>query len=230
LADYPRQYKVPTLAQLEKRGGSPLNLTNIQGDILYVFRVVLTIVLYSCNVSSIGMKKPGQLIYFFQINDVKGFKQSFKKNIIPLITSVYQMADVPANQPESIVNVAFTHSGLKKLGVKDDLKDSYFSQGQFVDAYNLGDGATNNWVPSFKGTATHGVFIISRSVTSIYSSNLLLISINPQCSDEQENIDNTLAQIQTFLTNSTNPPASELHRVLAVARPGAMKGHERASL
>jgi hypothetical protein len=34
--DYPRQYKIPTLAQLEKRGGTSLNLTNIQGDILWV--------------------------------------------------------------------------------------------------------------------------------------------------------------------------------------------------
>jgi hypothetical protein len=108
------------------------------------------------------MKKPGQLIWFFSINDAKAFKRIFKQNIIPLITSVYQMADVPANQPDAILNVAFSQSGLKKLGVNDDLKDPYFSKGQFVDANNLGDATTNNWVPTFKGTATHGVFIMSR--------------------------------------------------------------------
>jgi hypothetical protein len=108
------------------------------------------------------MKKPAQLIWFLQINDVKAFKTQFKKSVLPLITSVHQMADVPANQPEAIVNVAFSQTGLHLLGVNDDLKDPYFSAGQFVDSYTLGDKTTDNWVPTFKGTGTHAVFIISR--------------------------------------------------------------------
>jgi hypothetical protein len=122
------------------------------------------------------MKKPAQLIYFFKINNAKSFKSVFKKSVIPLITSVYQMADVPANQPDAIVNVAFTQTGLKTLGITDDLKDPHFSAGQYVDSRSLGDATTKNWVPTFKGTGTHGVFIISRYARSGYTRAQKLIT------------------------------------------------------
>jgi hypothetical protein len=112
----------------------------------------------------IGMKKTVELLYFFKINQPKQFKANMLKNIIPLITSGTQLVGDPSQQPDAILNIAFTATGMKALGVPDNLGDPYFSKGQFADADALGDPGTANWHEGFKGTKTHGVFILARFV------------------------------------------------------------------
>jgi hypothetical protein len=109
------------------------------------------------------MKKTHEMIYFFTIKDAAAFKAAMLKNIIPLVTSGAQLIAEPSQQPNAILNVAFSATGMKVLGVKDELQDPYFSAGQFVDANALGDAGTSGWHTGFKG-ATHGLFVLARFV------------------------------------------------------------------
>ncbi|KAI3604730.1 fungal peroxidase [Moniliophthora roreri] len=160
-----------------------LNLDDIQGDIL------------------VGMKKDKELFFFFGIQDAATFKSKLTSDIHGLITSTAELLDV-ALQPITAVNIAFSQSGLKAIGINDDLKDALFKDGQFAGASDLGDPGTGNWVQGFAGTSVHGVFLIA--------------------SDTQANVDAELADIQNILGSSI----VEIHRLQGAARPGNEKGHE----
>jgi hypothetical protein len=109
------------------------------------------------------MKKPLELFFFFRIKDPKVFKAAMLRYIIPRITSTAQLISPPSSQPDALLNVAFTASGLATLGVFDNLNDHVYTQGQYSDAYNLGDPGYKNWVKGFVGNdTTHGVFLIAR--------------------------------------------------------------------
>ncbi|KAF8494772.1 hypothetical protein JB92DRAFT_2995234 [Gautieria morchelliformis] len=134
-----------------------LDLNNIQGDIL------------------IGMKKKTELFYFFHINNVKSFKRSLKI-LAPLITTTTQLLDVK-KQPDALVNVAFSQTGLTALAVNDTLGDPVFAGGQFADAGNLGDPGTVNWVQAFKGTNIHGLFILASDSSVLINIELVAIKV-----------------------------------------------------
>ncbi|KAK7015876.1 dye-decolorizing heme-containing peroxidase [Paramarasmius palmivorus] len=180
--------------------GEGLNLDDIQGDILQVLSFVLHIVA-DISAHRIGMKKNKELFFFFSIQDVATFKSKLGTDIHDLITPTTQLLDT-AIQPTTAVNIAFSQIGLTALGVSDDLSDSDFTQGQFVDAAGLGDASTDSWVQGFTDKSVHGVFLIA--------------------SDTLANVNDGLANIQSILGNSI----TEIHRLQGAARPGNEEGHE----
>ncbi|RDX44006.1 Dyp-type peroxidase [Lentinus brumalis] len=145
----------------------PLDIANVQGDILA------------------GLPKKVQHYLLFQIDDdVQAFRQRLKL-LIPLITTTPQVQDDRAKiaaakkaateqgKPAPLVklsgiNISFSHSGLVKLGITDDLGDAAFAKGQFADSATLADpGSTDangnfvpNWIPAFKNPI-HGVVLVS---------------------------------------------------------------------
>jgi hypothetical protein len=115
----------------------------------------------------VGMKKKLELFYFFTINNPTSFKKKLHTQVVQRITNTLQLLNV-ASQPVVCLNPAFSQSGLLKLGITANLQDSPFQKGQTVDANNLGDPGTKNWVPQFIGTKIHGVFLIaSDTMTNI---------------------------------------------------------------
>lgn len=148
------------------------------------------------------MKKQEELFFFFGIQNATEFKQHLAADIHPLITTTTQMLS-NSTQPNALVNIAFSQTGLTALNVTDSLGDSLFSFGQHANLTNLGDPGDTNWVPAFAGTTIHGVFLIA--------------------SDTIDNVNSELSNIQGILGDSI----TELHRVQGQARPGDQNGHER---
>ncbi|KAJ7885150.1 fungal peroxidase [Mycena olivaceomarginata] len=160
-----------------------LNLDDIQGDVL------------------IGMKKNQELFYFFSIADAADFKPKLASDIVPLITTTSQLLDV-STEPTTLVNIAFSQSGLTALNVTDALGDSAFTGGQFKDLKTLGDPGSTNWVPEFAGTGIHGVLLFA--------------------SDTVDNINTAVASLEAALGDSI----TKVYSLQAAARPGAEAGHE----
>ncbi|KAJ7089302.1 fungal peroxidase [Mycena belliarum] len=175
---------LPTAKQASAASSdASLNLTDVQGDVL------------------IGMKKNRELFYFFSIADVATFKSNLSSTIHPLITSTTQLLDVN-KQPTTMLNIAFSQSGLTALGISDNLGDSDFSNGQFADLANLGDPGSANWVPEFAGTGIHGVMLFA--------------------SDTQANIDSEVASLESSLKGCI----TKTYTLQGAARPGSQAGHE----
>ncbi len=104
------------------------------------------------------MKKQLETFYFFHINDATSFKTALK-SYVPTITSTATLLSPASSQPLAFVNMAFSSSGLKELGITDNLGDQQFSSGMYADATNLGD-SLSNWKSTYAGTNIHGVFLI----------------------------------------------------------------------
>ncbi|KAF7335654.1 DyP-type peroxidase [Mycena venus] len=150
----------------------------------------------------IGMRKVFERFFFFGISDATEFKARLKTDILPLITSTMQ---VIANQTDTMLNIAFSQTGLIALnitGPANDLNDTVFTNGQVADASNLGDPNTTNWVPEFVGTNIHGVMLLA--------------------SDTEASINTTLADLQSKLGNSI----TEIYSLRGAMRPNENKGHE----
>ena len=150
------------------------------------------------------MKKKEEIFFFFRVNNVKQFKSNLR-SMSSKLTTTTQILDVE-NQPNPLINVAFSQSGLTTLGIQDSLNDAFFSGGQFVDANNLGDPGTINWVQQFKGTNMHGVFLL--------------------VSDEDSFLALQLAILKTHFGSSI----SGQYTLSAKVRPGDQEGHEREPL
>ncbi|PSR77990.1 hypothetical protein PHLCEN_2v7617 [Hermanssonia centrifuga] len=185
LAVFPGQDTLPTLADiinLNATNGTFLPLQNIQGDIF------------------VGMKKQLETFYFFHINDATSFKTALK-SYVPTITSTATLLSPASSQPLAFVNIAFSSSGLKELGITDNLGDQQFSSGMYADATNLGD-SLSNWKSTYAGTDIHGVFLMGTDQTSYITSYL---------SDIESTFGSSITQ---------------LDRIDAAARPGSEAGHE----
>jgi len=150
------------------------------------------------------MKKKKEKFFFFRIDNVVLFKTQLKL-AAPFITTTKDALDV-STQPDTMVNVAFSQSGLTRLNVTDDLGDAGFSAGQFADADALGDPGTTNWVTAFKGTNIHGVFLLASDSTTL--------------------VDTQWLTVKTLLGLSI----TELYTLTGSARPGSQEGHERTFL
>lgn len=111
------------------------------------------------------MKKQKERFVFFQINDADQFKNALKTYVPEHITSTATLISPPAQQPLAFVNVAFSNTGLRTLGITDNLGDPEFSTGMFADAQDLGDDL-NQWAAPFTGTVIHGVFLIGTDQVS----------------------------------------------------------------
>ena len=107
------------------------------------------------------MKKNLELFWFFRINNATKFKAALRNTIHQLVTSTTTILGPVAQQPLSMVNIAFSQSGLNTLGVLDPLGDLVFPLGMTADASTLGDPGTTNWESAFVGTKIHGVIIIA---------------------------------------------------------------------
>ncbi|KAJ6522265.1 fungal peroxidase [Mycena capillaripes] len=177
-----------------KSAGIGLNLSNIQGDILCLIGLF-----------GIGMTKPVELFFFFGISNATAFKPKLKRDILPLLTSTTQIFNNDTPAASTLVNIAFSHTGLVSLNLTGDannLNDPPFAAGQVNDVKNLGDPGTTNWVPQFVGTNIHGVIIFS--------------------SNTEHNINSTLASLQSKLGNSI----AEIYSLRGAMRPPPNKGHE----
>ncbi|KIK61171.1 hypothetical protein GYMLUDRAFT_166740 [Collybiopsis luxurians FD-317 M1] len=161
-----------------------LNLSNIQGDIL------------------IGMRKKKELFFFFSIDNPTAFKSRLGSDILPLITRTTQILPNATHPPATAVNIAFSQRGLNVLGIRDDLNDTNFKNGQMYNVTaTLGD-QTSYWEPAFAGHHIHGVFLVA--------------------SDTIDKVKATLSRIQKISKGSI----SEVYRIQGHARPGNEQGHE----
>ncbi|KAH7100800.1 DyP-type peroxidase [Auriculariales sp. MPI-PUGE-AT-0066] len=148
------------------------------------------------------MRKKHETFVFFTINDSPKFKTTLKTSVVSQITSAAQLLQ-PSGQSFVAVNVAFSQSGLSKLGVTDDLKDATFTGGQSADATNLGDPGTVNWVGAFKDRKSmHGVLLVA--------------------SDTQKSIDAQMQSLRTAFGSSM----SILYTLPGRIRSGRYAGHE----
>ncbi|KAJ7877181.1 fungal peroxidase [Mycena leptocephala] len=164
-----------------------LNLDDVQGDIL------------------IGMRKPVELFFFFSISNTQAFKAKLKRDILPLITTTTQIFNNETAAPSTLVNIAFSQTGLFALNLTGDannLNDPAFAAGQVNDVKNLSDMGTTNWVPQFVGTSIHGVILFG--------------------SDTEKSINRTLASLQSKLGNTI----VEKYSLRGAMRPPPNKGHE----
>jgi hypothetical protein len=155
------------------------------------------------------MRKPVELFFFFSISNTKAFKAKLKRDILPLITTTTQIFNNETAAPSTLVNIAFSQTGLFALNLTGDannLNDPAFAAGQVNDVKNLSDPGTTNWVPQFVGTSIHGVILFG--------------------SDTEKSINRTLASLQSKLGNTI----VEKYSLRGAMRPPPNKGHERESV
>ena len=113
-----------------------------------------------------------RIFYFFKINNVPSFKNKTRTKIVPRITSTSKLTNY-TTQPQVMLNMGFSATGLSTLDPSFTVDDGDFSSGQFAGAAVLGDD-TNNWLDVFKGTSIHGVFLMA-SVSSTQSLWLIIL-------------------------------------------------------
>ncbi|KDQ10903.1 hypothetical protein BOTBODRAFT_147513 [Botryobasidium botryosum FD-172 SS1] len=174
----------------------PLDLSNIQGDILR------------------GFAKDTETFLFFRITDPAEFRSRLQ-HIIPLITTAKQCEEIrqkiqafrhskeykPGERlPITELNVAFSARGLEVLGITDDLGDEEFKKGQYADAEDLGD-VIKEWDDIYTQTI-HGVFLVA--------------------SNSPSGIEMLIAKVQSSLGDSIETMA----KVSGSVRPGDQRSHE----
>lgn len=153
-------------------------------------------------IASLGMNKIAESFCFFQIQDPTLFKSRLQV-FAPIVTSIAQALDTSTVLPPTFANIAFSASGLKKMGVSESIGDTFFDNGQFADSADLGDPSTNDWIPAFKGNNIHGLILISAA---------------------------TQLELQTELATYKGIFGSSIQEVYTLqgqARPGDQQGHER---
>ena len=110
--------------------------------------------------SSVGMKKKLELFLFFGINNAISFKNKVRSNVVPRITSTTDLLTSP--QPQVMLNIAFSRTGLNALGQATSFQEPAFDGGMFTDVGDLGvANVATNWISAFQGTNIHGVFLIA---------------------------------------------------------------------
>ncbi|KAF7323749.1 Fungal peroxidase [Mycena kentingensis (nom. inval.)] len=185
-----------------------LNLTNVQGDILYPPTVVGEV--HDFHTPRIGMRKNKEQFIFFSILSPQIWKKQFKQILLPYITTTTQLIN-PSERPVAAVNIAFSARGLAKLGITDNLGDAAFATGMRARAElvpsPLGDPvpvtAAGRWRPEFSGGTIDGVVLIS--------------------GDSDANIGGYVDIVVETFANC----AKEVYSISGAARPGDQAGHER---
>ncbi|KAI1172119.1 hypothetical protein F4777DRAFT_562962 [Nemania sp. FL0916] len=183
----------------------PLNLDNVQGDILE------------------GMGKKNESFLFFRV--VPGHASAFRRDLralIPLITDTNEAKKFhetirelkreaakkghPRHMIEnSGVNISFSQKGLVALGISDDIGDDGFKNGMLADAVDLGDDLTE-WDDSFK-EEIHGVIVATANSKSV--------------------LDATFHKIRNiFHVGHKDAAIEEVAFLAGRVRPGAESGHE----
>ncbi|KDR72906.1 hypothetical protein GALMADRAFT_252241 [Galerina marginata CBS 339.88] len=187
----------------------PLDLNNIQGDILS------------------GLPKKTQVYVFFNVVNVGKFRSDLKK-FVPLVKTVAEVlkdrddiADhkkkkLPGLLPIVGVNIAFSHKGFVKLGIDDSTlapkgADDPFQLGQQKDAVkNLNDPVKSDGNPDWDShflQDIHGLIIIS--------------------GDTHLSIEKKKLEIELLFGVPT--PLASIKEVISIVgdvRPGDESGHE----
>jgi len=178
---------------------------------------------------STGLTKKTETFIFFQISDVGRFRRNLL-DFVPLVKTVAQVQDDLAaiqdnkkqaahkgTKPQLIplagANIAFSRSGLTKIGITDNSGDVAFEGGQLKDAEGLGDKGTkigNNfdpdWEPVFK-RPIHGVILVA--------------------GDSHPSVDKKLYEIEhIFGVGTFHHSIHEVARLRGDVRPGEENGHE----
>ncbi|KDQ22873.1 DyP-type peroxidase [Pleurotus ostreatus PC15] len=184
----------------------PLDLNNIQGDILG------------------GLPKRTETYFFFDVTNVDQFKANMAHFIPHIKTSAGIIKDreaikehkrqkKPGLVPMAAVNVSFSHLGLQKLGITDDLSDNAFTTGQRKDAEILGDPGSKNgdaFTPAWEAPFLkdiHGVIFVAGDCHGSVNKKL----------DEIKHI---------FGVGTSHASISEVTHVRGDVRPGDVHAHE----
>ena len=115
---------------------------------------------------SVGMNKKLEVFYFFKINNASSFKTKLRNNIVPRITSTTDI--LSTSQPQVMLNLAFSRTGLNTLGQTTSFQDPSFDGGMFADTGDLGDpNVSTNWRSEFQNTNIHAVFLIASVCESV---------------------------------------------------------------
>lgn len=149
------------------------------------------------------MNKIAESFFFFSIQNPTLFLSRLKV-FAPIVTSISQALDTSNILPPTFANIAFSASGLRKLGISESIGDPFFDNGQFADSAALGDPSTDNWIPAFKGTDLHGLILVSGAT--------------------QLDVQSELRLYQGLFGSSI----TEIYTLEGQARPGDQQGHERA--
>ncbi|QRW12439.1 Dyp-type peroxidase family [Ceratobasidium sp. AG-Ba] len=127
-------------------GVPPVNLENVQGDIIY------------------GLTKTHEHFLFFKIVEPDIFKENLSSLKFTTSHDVMKtreaILELKAKSPGErlqlqLLNVSFSQQGLNALGITEDLNDEAFKKGQFEDALELGDPLAPgdpkkpNWKPAY---------------------------------------------------------------------------------
>lgn len=187
----------------------PLDLNNVQGDILA------------------GLSKKTETYFFFQIGtNVSGFRQQLAK-LVPFITSTTKVSQhkhqISQHKKKGAagllkiiaVNISFSHRGLVKIGIKDEIGDKVFEAGMLSDAQNLGDKGTTSsdgkfnpdWDPAFKDGKIDGLIILSGDCHVTVKEDLKKIR-------------------ELFLVGTKDALIHDVITIVGDVRPGKEKGHE----
>ncbi|KAI0142742.1 Dyp-type peroxidase [Xylariaceae sp. FL1272] len=187
---------------------SPLDLDNIQGDILE------------------GLAKKNECFFFFRIKtkQVSAFRRDLS-TLLPLVTSVTEAKRFHGSINEAkreaaregrkcqmlemhAVNIAFSQKGLDVLGIGSNgsIGDPIFENGMRADAGDLGDDLSD-WDDAFNQDI-HGVIIIAASCDRIL----------------QRTVDRIKGIFQVGHRDST---VEEVLELSGHTRPGAESGHEQ---
>ncbi|KAI0833767.1 Dyp-type peroxidase [Trametes gibbosa] len=190
------------------------DLNNVQGDII----------------GGLPKKVQQYLIFTIDDNNVPGFRKALNQ-FITLVTTAAQVqqtrSQIAANKktaleqgktPELLplvgVNIAFSHFGLRKMGINDNLQDALYMNGQKNDSQSLGDPGEAapfqpfdpHWDPAFKSD-THGVILIA--------------------GDSDDTVTATREKInQIFSVGAFGATIHETITLKGNVRPGDQKGHE----
>ncbi|KAF8907046.1 peroxidase TAP [Gymnopilus junonius] len=187
---------------------TPLDLNNIQGDILS------------------GLPKKTQIYYFFEITDATKFRHDLRK-FIPLVETVagvlkdrdaidnHKKNKHPGLIPMTGVNISFSHKGFVKLGIDDSTLapavDKAFKTGQQIDAVNnLGDPKKSDGSPDWDShflQDIHGMFIISGD-----------------CHNSIKKKEHEIEQL--FGVQTSQASIKKIVAIRGDVRPGAEAGHE----
>ncbi|KAF8225253.1 Dyp-type peroxidase [Tricholoma matsutake] len=185
-----------------------LDLNNIQGDILS------------------GLPKKTQTYFFFEITDVKRFRQQLAKfadNIRTVKQVLDDRKDIDDHKRKGNkdflskvgVNIAFSHKAFVKLGIDDSVLtgDANYLRGQKKDAESLGDKGTGsgaNFAPDWDAAFLkdiHGVILVSGGT--------------------REAVEDALKKAkQAFGLSSSESSIQEVISIIGDVRPGKESGHE----
>lgn len=164
-----------------------LDLPEIQGDVL------------------IGLKKNAEVFVFFEITDVARFRSELGTIFQDITFSDRMKAIEEAKQAGPIpfflgLNVAFTASGLQKVGLNVAGLEPEFMNGAAAARGRLADGM-NNWLPAYHDTI---------------DAALLVTGVDPT----------TAANQADALINALRHSIRVVRQEPGLVRAGAQKGHE----